>query len=71
MRRNFSTMKHRIVSILAALAILFVFLMLLDPGFREKAKVILSHLSNWLGVDWGPIKRWREAESIHYLARLF
>ena len=63
-------MKHKIVSILAALAIVFVLLMVLDPGFREKAKVILSHLSDWLGIDWGPIKRWRDAGSIQYFTRL-
>ncbi len=63
-------MKHRILSILAALVIVFVFLIVLDPGFREKVKVILAHLSDWFGIDWGPIKRWRSAELIHHLARL-
>jgi hypothetical protein len=55
-------MRKKIVSMALALVILFVLLILLDPGFREKVKVIVAQVNGWLGIDWGSIEKWRSAE---------
>lgn len=63
-------MKKKIVPILLVLVLLFVMLMVVDSGFREKVGVIIGHVSSWLGIDWGPIRRWRSAELLHHLSSL-
>ena len=63
-------MKNRIIPILLGLVILFVLLMVADPGFQEKVKALVGYLSNWLGIDWGPIRKWRSAEILYHLLRL-
>ena len=55
-------MKKKIIPILLALVILFVLLTVINPGFREKIHVVIGYLSNWLGIDWGPIRGWRSAK---------
>ena len=55
-------MKKKIIPILLALVILFVLLMVTNPGFREKINVVIGYISNWLGIDWGSIRGWRSAE---------
>jgi hypothetical protein len=55
-------MKKKIIPILLALVILFVLLTLMYPGFRAKVNVLIGYISNWLGIDWGPITGWRSAE---------
>jgi hypothetical protein len=64
-------MKKKIVPILLVLVFLFVILMVADSGFREKVGDIVGYVSSWLGVDWGPIKRWRTAELLYHLSILF
>ncbi len=63
-------MKKKIVPILLVLVLLFVMLMVVDSGFREKVRVIIGHVSSWLDIDWGPITRWRSAELLHHLSSL-
>jgi hypothetical protein len=63
-------MKKKIVPILLVLVFLFVLLMVADSGFREKIGDIIGHVSSWLGVDWGPIRRWRSAELLYHLSLL-
>ena len=63
-------MKKKIVPILLVLVLLFVMLMVVDSGFREKIGVIIGHISSWLGIDWGPIRRWRSAELLYQLSSL-
>jgi hypothetical protein len=63
-------MKKKIVPILLVLVLLFVMLMVADSGFREKLRVIIGQVSSWLGIDWGPIKRWRSAELLYLLSSL-
>jgi hypothetical protein len=63
-------MKKKIVPVLLVLVFLFVMLMVADSGFREKIGAIISHVSSWLGVDWGPIRRWRTAELLYHLSIL-
>ena len=63
-------MKKKIVPVLIVLMFLFVMLMVVNSGFREKIVEIISHVSSWLGVDWGPIRRWRTAELLYHLSIL-
>lgn len=63
-------MKKKIVPIFLVLVLLFVMVMVVDSGFREKVGVIIGHVSSWLGIDWGPIRRWRSAELLHHLSSL-
>ena len=63
-------MKRKIVPIFIVLVFLFVMSMVVDSGFREKVGVIIGHISSWLGVDWGPLKRWRSAELLYHLSSL-
>jgi 5-deoxy-D-glucuronate isomerase len=63
-------MKKKIVPILLVLVVLFVLLMVVDSGFREKVGAIVGYVSGWLGVDWGPIRRWRSAELLYHLSSL-
>ena len=63
-------MKKRIVPILLVLVLLFVMLMVVDSGYREKVRIIIGHISSWLGIDWGPIRRWRSAELLYLLSSL-
>ena len=63
-------MKKRIVPILLVLVLLFVMLMVVDPGYREKLRVIIGHISSWLGIGWGPIRRWGSAELLYLLSSL-
>jgi hypothetical protein len=58
-------MRKKITPILVVLVILFVVLVAVDPELREKVKAIIAHLSGWLGIDWGTIKRWRTAGSLY------
>jgi hypothetical protein len=60
-------MKKKIVPILLVLVILFVMFMVVDAGFREKVGNIIGHVSGWLGIDWGPLRRWRSAELLYHL----
>ena len=60
-------MQKNIAPILVVLVILFVVLVAVDPELREKIKAIIAHLSSWLGIDWGPIKRWRTAERLYMI----
>ena len=55
-------MKKKIVPLLLVLVILFVLLTLLNPGFREKIHVVIDYISNWLGIEWGSIRKWRSAQ---------
>ena len=61
-------MKKKTVPVLLVLVFLFVMLMVADSGFREKIGEIISHVSSWLGVDWGHIRRWRTAELLYHLS---
>ena len=63
-------MKNRITLILLGLVILVVLLMVADPGFQEKVKALIGHLGSWLGIDWGPIRKWRSAAIFYHLLRL-
>ncbi len=63
-------MKNRITLILLGSVILFVLMMVSDPGFQEKVKALIGHLGGWLGIDWEPIRRWRSAEILYQLLRL-
>jgi hypothetical protein len=54
-------MKNKIVPILASLVIIGVLLMAADPGFRDIAIKIIDPVSDYLGIDWGIIKRWMSA----------
>ena len=63
-------MKKKIVPILLVLVLLFVMLMVVDSEFREKVRVIIGNVSSWLGIDWGPIRRWRSAELLYRLSSL-
>jgi hypothetical protein len=63
-------MKKKIIPIFLVIVLLFVMLMVVDSGFREKLRVILGQVSSWLGIDWGPIRRWRSAELLHHLSSL-
>jgi hypothetical protein len=63
-------MKKKIVPILLVLVFLFVLLMVVNSGFRERIGDIISHVSSWLGVDWGPIRKWRSAELLYHLSLL-
>jgi hypothetical protein len=63
-------MKKKIVPIFLVLVLLFVMLMVVDSGFREKLRVVIGQVSSWLGIDWGPIRRWRSAELLHHLSNL-
>ena len=63
-------MKRKIVPIFIVLVFLFVMSMVVDSGLREKVGVIIGHISSWLGVDWGPLKRWRSAELLYHLSSL-
>jgi hypothetical protein len=63
-------MKKKIVPIFLVLVLLFVMVMVVDSGFREKLRVIIGQVSSWLGIDWGPIRRWRSAELLHHLSSL-
>jgi hypothetical protein len=58
-------MQKKIAPILVVLVILFVLLVAVDPELREKVKAIIAHLNSWLGIDWGPMKRWRTAERLY------
>jgi predicted PurR-regulated permease PerM len=55
-------MKKKIVPLLLALVILFVLLAVLNPEFREKIRVVIDYISNWLGIEWGSIRGWRSAQ---------
>jgi hypothetical protein len=55
------TMKNKVVPILASLLIIGVLLMAADPGFRDIAIKIIDPISEWLGIDWGIMKRWLSA----------
>ena len=55
-------MKKKIIPILLALVILFVLLMVINPGFQEKIYGLIDYLSKWLGIDWGAIRGWRSAK---------
>ena len=55
-------MKKKIVPLLLVLVILFVLLAILNPGFREKMHVVIDYISNWLGIEWGSIRKWRSAQ---------
>ena len=61
-------MKRKIVPIFIILVFFFVMLIVVDSGFREKVGVIIGHISSWLGIDWGPLKRWRSAELLYHLS---
>ncbi len=63
-------MKKKIVPILLVLVVLFVMLMVVDSEFREKLRVIIGQVSSWLGIDWGPIRRWMSAELLYHLSGL-
>ena len=63
-------MKKKIVPIFLVLVLLFVMVMVVDSEFREKLRVIIGQVSSWLGIDWGPIRRWRSAELLHHLSSL-
>ena len=63
-------MKKKIVPILIALVVLFVMVIVVDSGFREKVRAIIVHISSWLGIDWGPIRRWKSAELLYHLSSL-
>ena len=54
-------MKKKIVPILIALVVLFVMVIVVDSGFREKVRAI---------IDWGPIRRWKSAELLYHLSSL-
>jgi hypothetical protein len=54
-------MKKKIIPILLTMLILFVSLVLINPGFRAKIYVVIDYLSNWLGIDWQSIRGWRSA----------
>jgi hypothetical protein len=63
-------MRKKIVPIVLALVIVFVLLIVVDQGLREKARVIVEYISSWLGIDWGPTKSWRSAEWLYHLSSL-
>ena len=63
-------MKKKIVPIFLVLVLLFVMVMVVDSEFREKLRVIIGQVSSWLGIYWGPIRRWRSAELLHHLSSL-
>ena len=54
-----------------ALVIFLVLLILIDPGFREKVRVIVAHVNSWLGIDWGSLKKWRSAELSHLRGKIW
>jgi len=63
-------MKKKIVPILLVLVLLLVILMVVDLGFQEKVGVIIGHVSSWLGIDWGPTRRWKSADLLYRLSSL-
>ena len=64
-------MRKKILPMALALVIFLVLLILIDPGFREKVRVLVGYLNSWLGIDWGSLKKWRSAELSHLRGKIW